>query len=342
MPPITGFLGFVLHWKGYPELFVPLARWGLRNLLNKEYRISYIFQPRLFDFQIYTELRFQLQHFLTESRYSIGKVEAGIDWFKSRQLDLSLEAATNTFEEFRQRNERERERKRSYTFQLIHHILPGRHFDSPEEIQLLNKYYDPSTQILQRLKDLKTTLAVYNTSLVNMEWQHNHLLAIMASAPGFALGRNPSPAQLEDGLTSDSINSDYDLDTVFSPSDLAALRQGVAQVYMEKTNVNIVSGILYTTCILWRHFASRSEFDEYLLGPMQRSWTLEQNRAGFEHRKLMGYDDDSISENLVKLYREYQEVQEAPAFIWSTLRPLQGREEVWELKRRMSLRGINH
>ena len=308
------------------------------RLLNKECRIQYIYKPRLFDFQIYTEIQFQLQHFLTESRQSMDRVEAEINRFTSRPLDHSLKAATNKFKEFQQRIGQERERTRSYTFEFMHHILPASYFHSPEGIKRLNEYYDLFTRILQRLKDLETSLAAYDISIVNMKRQHNRLLAIMASESRFDLGRNgvisvpqsevsnlanasfvdfqnPSLAQLEDGLTRDVYNYDYDLDTVFSPSDRAALRQGMVQVCLEETNLNIVSGFLYTICILWRQVTSRSEFDEDLLGPVQRSWSFEQTRAAFEHRKLIGYDDDSISEDFVKYYREYQEGEEGPAFV---------------------------
>ena len=185
---------------------------------------------------------------------------------------------------------------------------------------------------------MKTSLAAYDTSIVNLKRQQNRLLAIMVSGSHFDLERNgvisvlqfevsnlanasfvdfqiSSLAQPEDGLTRDMSNYDYDLDTVFSPSDRAALRQSVVQLCLEETNLNIVSGFLYTICILWRQVTSRSEFDKDLLGPMQRSWSFEQTRAAFEHRKLIRYDDDSIGEDFVKYYREHQEGEEGPAFV---------------------------
>ena len=307
------------------------------RLLNKECRIPYIYQPRLFDFQIYAEMRFQLRHFLTESRQSIDRVEAEINRFKSRPLDHSLKAVTNTFKEFQRRTRQKRERTRSYPFEMIHRILPARYLHSPEGIKRLNEYHDLSVRILQRLTDLKTSLAAYDTSIVDMKRQHNRLLVVMASGSRFDLGRNgvisvprleignlanasfvdfqnPSQAE-EDGSTGVVSHYDYNLDTVFSPSDRAALRQGVVQVCLEGTNVNIVSGFLSTICILWRQITSRSEFDGGLLGPVQRSWSFEQTKAALEHRKLMGYDDDGISEDFVRYYRAYQEGEEGPAFV---------------------------
>lgn len=308
------------------------------RLLNKECRIPYIFKPRLFDFQIYAEIQFQLQHFLTKSRQSMDKVEAEIGWFELSPLDLSLREATKTFEEFQRRIGQERKRTRYHTFEIIHHILPARFFPSFESTKLLNEYYDLSTRILLRLKDLRRSLAAYDTSIVNMKRQHNRVLAIMAIESRFDLGRrgvisvpqsevsnlvnasfvdfqSPALAQTEDGLARNMLNFDYDLDTLPSPSDRAALRQGLVQVCLEETNVNIVSGLLYTICTLWRQVTSRSEFDGDLLGLVQRSWSFEQSKAAFEHQKMIGYDDDSISEDFVKYYREYREGEEGPAFV---------------------------
>ena len=268
----------------------------------------------------------------------MDRVEAEINRFKSRPLDQPLKAAMNTFKEFQRHMGQERERTRPRMFEFMDSILPAKHFHSPAGMKRLNQYYDLSTHILQCLKDLKTSLAAYDTSIVNMKRQHNRLLATMASESLFDLGRNgvisvpqsevsnlanvsvidsqnPSRAQPEDGLTRDVFNYDYDLDTVFSPSDRAALRQGVVQVCLEETNVKIVSGFLNTICILWRQVTSRSEFDGDLLGPVQRSWSFEQGKAAFEHRILIKYDDDSISENFVKYYREYQEGKEGSAFV---------------------------
>lgn len=308
------------------------------RLLNKECRIPYIYKPRLFDFQIHAEIQFQLQHFLTESRQSMDRVEAEINGLKSRSLDRELKAATNTFKEFQRRTGQEIKTMRPYPFDFMRYIRSPRRFHSPEGIKRLSEYYDLSTRILQRTEDTTTSLAAYDTSIVNMKRQHNRLLAIMASGSRFDLARNgfisipqseinnlanasfigfqhPSLPHSEDGWTRDVLSYDYDLDTIFSHSDRAALRQGVAQVCLEETNVNIVSGNLYMICIIWRQITPRSEFDGDLLGPVQRSWTFEQAKAAVEHRKLIGYDDDSISEDFAKYYRQYQEGEEGPAFV---------------------------
>lgn len=52
------------------------------------------------------------------------------------------------------------------------------------------EYYDLATRILQCLEDLKTSLAAYDTSIVNMKRQHNRLLASIASRSRFDLGRD--------------------------------------------------------------------------------------------------------------------------------------------------------
>ena len=308
------------------------------RLLNKECRIPFLYQPRLFDFQIHAEIQFQLQHFLAESRQSMDRVEANINRFEPHPLDHSLKSATKTFEEFQRHIGQERGRTRSYNFEFMHYLLPTNYFYSPEGVKRLNEYYDLSTRILQRLKDLGTSLAAYDTSIVHMKRQHNRLLAIMASESLFDLGRNgvisvpnfevsnlanasfvdfqtPSLAPPEDGATRDVFHYSYDLDTVFSPSHRAALRQGVVQLCLEETNVKIVSGFLYTICALWRHVISRSEFDNDLLSAVQRSWSFEQTKAVVEHRELMSYGDESISGDFVRYYREYQLGEEGPAFV---------------------------
>ena len=308
------------------------------RLLNKDCRIPYILQPRLFDFQTYTEIRFQLQHFLKESRQSMDRVEAKISHFSSRDFVTSLRAAARIFEEFQRRIGQERETKRSFTFEFMHHILPARYFHSPEGMNRLNEYHDISIHILQRLKDFEMSLAAYDISIANMKRQHNRLSAVMASKHSLDLGRNgviqvpwsevsnftnasfidfqnPSLGRPEDGLTGSMLHYEYDLDTVFSHSDLAALRQAMVRLCLEETNVNIVSGFLDTICILWRQITSRSEFDGDILGPVQRSWSFELTRATAEHRRLIGYDDESISEDFVKYYREYRDGEEAPAFV---------------------------
>ena len=162
-----------------------------------------------------------------------------------------------------------------------------------------------------------------------MKRQHSRLHVIMASESGFDLAlngvisiprselsnlanasfidlQNPSLTKPEDGSTRDPLRYDYNLDMVLSPSDVAALRRVVLQVCLEKPNVYIVSGFPHKICILWRHATSRSEFDGDLLGPVQRSWSFEQARVEIEHRKSMGYDDDSISQEFAKYYREYR------------------------------------
>ena len=308
------------------------------RLLNKECSIPYIYKPRLFDFQIHAEVQFQLQHYLTESTQSMDRVEAEINGFKSRSLDRELKAATNTFKEFQRRTGQEMKMTRPYAFDFMRYIFSPRHFHSPEEMKRLSEYYDLSTRIHQRVEDTTTSLAAYDTSIVNMKRQHKRLLAIMTSGSRFDLARNgvisipqseiknlasasfvdfqhPSLPHSEDGLTRDVLNYDYDLDTIFSHSDRAALRQGVAQVCLEETNVNIVSGNLYMICIIWRQITSRSEFDGDLLGPVQRSWTFEQAKAAVEHRNLNGYEDESISEYFAKYYRQYQKGEEGPAFV---------------------------
>lgn len=199
------------------------------------------------------------------------------------------------------------------------HILPASYSHSPEEIKRLNEYYDVSTCILQRLKDLKTSVAAYDTSVANMERYHTRLLAFMPSASGFDLGqngiilissqseisnliktffvefRNPSLASSKDGLTSNLFHHNYNLDAVSSPSDQAALRQDLVQVCIGNPNVEIVSDFLSTLCILWRQEISRSEFDEDLIDSVQRSWRFEQTQAVFDHRKLITYDENHIS-----------------------------------------------
>ena len=70
------------------------------------------------------------------------------------------------------------------------HILSASYFNSTDGIKRLNEYYDGFTPVLQRLKDMRTSLAAYDTSIVNMKRQHNRLLVIMASESRFDLGRN--------------------------------------------------------------------------------------------------------------------------------------------------------
>ena len=308
------------------------------RLLNKECRIPYIYEPKLFDFQIYTELHFQLQHFLTESRQSMDRVEAEINRFNSRSLRNSLKAATNTFKELQRQTGQGWESAGSNVADFMRHILPARFFHSIDGIQRLKEYYDISSRILQRLKDLQMSLAAFDTSIVHMKRQHNRLLTIMARLSGFDLGRkgvisvphsvisslanasfinfeNSSLAQPENGMTRDESNFDYDLDTVLSPSDRTALRQVVVQICLEENNLSIISGFLYTICFLWQSLTSRSEFDEDLLSDVPRSWSFEQRKAALEYRKLIGHDDHSISENLVRYYRDYREGNESPAFV---------------------------
>ena len=308
------------------------------RLFNKECRIPVLFQPRLFDFQIHAEIKFQLQFFLTQSRRSMDRVEAEINGLKPRSLDHSLKTAMNTFKEFQRRTGQEMKRTRPYPLEFIRNILPARQFHSPERMKRLSEYYNLFIRIFQRLKDTTTSLAAYDTNIVNMKRQHNRLLAIMTSGSHFDLKRNgvvsvpqsevsnlanasfidfqhPFLAHSEDGLTRDVLSYDYDLDTVFSHTDRAALRQGLTQVCREETNVNIDSGFLYTMCILWRQVMSRSEFDEDILGSVQRSWYFEQTKAAVEHRKLIKYDDDSIDKDALKYYRQYQKGEEGPAFV---------------------------
>ena len=300
--------------------------------LNRECRVPIIFQPRLFNFQIDAEIRFQLHHFLIESGQSMDRIESEINLFKARPLDQMLKTSVHTFEKFQLRIREERARESSNKLRQITQYI--RYFHSSEEKKRLDEYYDLSIRILNCLNDSRSNLAAYDMSVVNIRRQNNRLLSVIASTPHFDFGRsgvisipqveisnlvNASfinfDAQLKNGSTKDTLNYDYDLDTVFSSSSRAALRQGMIQACLEETNVKVVSGFLNIICMLLRQVTSRSEFDGDLLGAIQRSWSFEQFRETIEHRKLIGVDDDRLSKDFEIHYPEYQENMRVPAFV---------------------------
>ena len=125
-------LSFWHHW------FAPIK--PVMRMLNRECRIPWIYEPRLFDFQIHAEFHFQLQHSLTESKHSMDRVEAEINRVKSRPLDHLLEEATNTFKDLQQRTKQEGERRR-LPFAFLRHILPASYFHSLGGIKGPKEYY---------------------------------------------------------------------------------------------------------------------------------------------------------------------------------------------------------
>ena len=291
------------------------------RLLNRACRAPYSFQPLLFGFEIDLEMTYQLQHFVTEFKYSMARIEARTIAGQSLTLKQRVDTAYNKLESFQGYINQKMVENRYNIIRFIHYSW------RPEGMKRLDSYYDVATRVMKRLKALEGNLNTYDVDIAEMRRQHQSLLNILAnvrqfdmertgliSIPKSELGHFQNVSFINFQNSSDqqqnSTNPDkvypFDLDTVFTPSDLSALRLITVEICSGEKNTKIISGSLYTICIIWRHIKAISAFDHNLLGPVQRSWSFEQTRAIEEHRVAMGYDAETLAarmQNMVNLFQ---------------------------------------
>ena len=291
------------------------------RLLNRACRAPYSFQPLLFGFEVDIEMNYQIRHFVTEFQHSMARIEARTVSIQSHTLKQRLDTAYNAFERFQGRvNEKRADDGYNYIG-----FFPNSW--RPEGMQSLDSYHDFATRVMKQLKALERSLNTYDVDIAEMRRQHQTLLDHLATVRHFETERtgliwipkselghfqNVSIINIQDSSAQQQGSTDpdkaypFNLDSINTPSDLSALRQILVEICSGEKNSKIVSGSLYTTCVIWRHIKAISAFDHSLLSPVQRSWSFEQTRAIEEHRVAMGYDAGTLAatmQNRVNLFQ---------------------------------------
>ena len=194
-------------------------------------------------------------------------------------------------------------------------------------MKYLDSYYDLATRVMKHLKALEGSLNTYDMDIAEMRRQHKALLDNLATVrhfemertgliwiPKSELGRfqNVPFINLQNSSDQQQNSTDpdkaypFNLDAIITPSDLSALGLMIVEICSGEKNFRIVSGSLYTTCVIWRHIKAISAFDHSLLSPVQRSWSFEQVRAIEKHRVAMGYDAGTLAATMQNRVNRFQ------------------------------------
>ena len=297
------------------------------RLLNRAARAPYSPQPLLFGFEVDTDMRYQIKHFVAQFQHSMARIEAKIVPIQSHTLKQKVDTAYKAVERF-QRHVNEKRAEKWYKYIDFHFLPNGWRL---EGMKSLDSYYNFATRVIKQLKALEGSLNTYDVDIAEMRRQHKTLLDDLATVRHFEMERtgliwipkselghfqNVSFINFQNSSAQQQNSTDsgkaypFELDTIITPSDPSSSRLMMVEICSGERYTKIVSGSLYSLCVIWRHIKAGSAFDHSLLSPVQRMWSFEQTRAIEEHEVAMAYDAGTLAatmQNRVNLFETSQD-----------------------------------
>lgn len=310
--------------------------WVVIGFLNQLFLFPWLPQPQLYAFQVEAEIRYQKQLLVDLSIASLDSIDKGCLSTRNfphlagqiRLLEAAIEQITN----YKQTVKQSIDQSRSFWDIL----------GKPERIVTLEKFDTLSQGIFRRIQKIRDIGGIYEAHYQRIRTHFRQINKSIHNSPSFEFsptGVLATPEPLDPYIQKTSFlirqqtsNTDhngsgggnvteitphphvffYDLNSV-DGTPIATLRSVVAQLCKDSRNVNIVSGVLYMTCIIQALAAKISDLDDHNLGGgIQISWVVERQKAIRRHREQKGFDEESIIDKVLVLHRAYQDGAPVP------------------------------
>lgn len=292
------------------------------RFLNHFWLSPWLPEPRLYTWQVESELRYQTRRFTDESFKSLDRIDEASPLRKLLiPFNTRLDPAIVIIEKHRQRVKDflQTNKPTWFTRSLIpeqERINTRNHFTS------LDRPYTGILAIRETLqlhennwRRLRSRLESFRESFnrPNIQFSPTGIIAVPAALKNLIESSPFEWLEEAEGKGNKSRRSEikahahvyyYDLDR-HDWSRPIQLRKEIADLCRNPKNMEITSGTLYMICAIWAHATTISELDKDALGSVQRSWVVERREAARRYERKASLDDESLIKLMKSTYMDY-------------------------------------
>lgn len=310
----------------------------LLRFINQYTLIPWLPEPKLYSLQVKAEMRFQKRQFIDEITAALDRIDASSPATRYSHNSISrtqlLEAAMKTVANHQQMIMQKIDKSAP---------IPWRWIYKPEHILTLQEHYALSERIRRRILVVQETTEIYEAHCRRLRSHLQQLRQGFFDIPPFEFSPTGSlavPAPLlahvqrshillrrksssaDDESEGSDINDvalhpynfSYNLDWI-DETRISTLRSELAQLCQERTNVKIVSGNLYTICLIYNLAATMSELDNDALTGFPRSWVVERREAIRRYERQTETDRESIVNLVLDTDQAYPDGTPVPEYL---------------------------
>ena len=310
----------------------------LLRFINQYTLIPWLPEPKLYSLQVKAEIRFLKRRFIDEITAALDRIDTispTTRYFhnstsRTQLLEAAMKAVTSHQQMIMQKIDKSAP-------------IPWRWIYKPDHIVTLQEHRALGERIRRRILVVQETTEIYEAYCRRLRSHLQQLLQDFGNIPPFEFSpmgslavptpllshvqrshllsrRKRSSADDEsDGSGIIDVNPhpyhfSYNLDWI-DETRISTLRSELAQLCLERTNVEIVSGNLYTICLIYNLAATMSELDDDTLNSVQRSWVVERREAIRRYERQTETDRESIVNLIMDTDQAYRHATRVPEFL---------------------------
>lgn len=323
---------FNLFW----SFLFPL-QWFLQTI-NRHAHSKLLPAPKLYNFQITSEFRYQANRFVDESLGALDRIDASFSAIdrlhNSGSLFTLLETAMDAIHLYQQQlNHTRYESKESSSWLRAFQLIKP---SGDQALQLFQDHYARSDRMRNRIDTLRQIIPIYARDTMNLRAELHHLrtsFKLVASFDFATKGVVALPqAQIGDSQISwlrpdwrqePSDTKDkspaskpyyYDLNRV-NYTDSSSFFFEITPVCEARVNREMVNGPLYMICNIWNYARMFSEIDDDLFKGIQRSWVRERLEALRRYREEIRADPEYLARLAVQVHKDYRKGRTVPKYL---------------------------
>lgn len=329
------FLDFITFWgrtttmSTYQDLSIPgiviLPWWIVLGVLNYEFNVPFLPQPKLYLFQVNAEMRYQKQLLIDSSIAALAGIEESCRFPDPAQRMQVFEALMDKITNYQEKVKRNLKESCPIWHNLFHY--------KTETCVTLEKFDTLGKSVRYRVHTIQDIIEIYKDYYRSLRTHFQQIEEIIHNSPpseSSYKGYLTSPQLLESyiqgtpflihqqhlGANGSSVTphlyvGSYDINFHHSTL-LPVLRSAVAQLCKDSKNFTIVSGALYMICAIQALESKVSDLNIDNVSGVQRSWFEQRQQVLSRYNKTKGLDEESILHNFVNEYRAYKNGTSVP------------------------------
>ena len=308
------------------------------RFINHYTLIPWLPEPKLYSLQIKAEIRYQKRRFIDEVTAALDRINASSPTARyfhnpSSRTQL-LEAAMKTVAMHQQMIMQKIDKSAP---------IPWRWIYKPDHILTLQEHHALSERIRRRILVVQETIEVYEAYYRRLRNQLQQLRQGLFDIPPFEFSptgevavpepllahvqrshlfsrqKSSSADYQSDGSGINNVSPHpyvffYNLDWI-DETRISTLRSELAPLCQDRTNAKIVSGNLYTVCLIYNLAATMSELDDDTLTSVQRSWVVERREAIRRYERQTETDRESIVNLIFNTDQAYPDGRLIPDYL---------------------------